>query len=121
MTNEFLAKRLKAKGLPTEIEEDEVEEKKKSKFHRKAVNLTDGYGPLTKEERTHLLTFALANKYDLYEPQSDATLSACVNEYLDATRQEEAEEAMVEVRETQTPCETPSVEESAEEATATTE
>ena len=32
LTNEFLDKRLKAKGLPTEIEELEIREKKKRKF-----------------------------------------------------------------------------------------
>ncbi len=121
LTNEFLDKRLKAKGLPTEIEELEIREKKKRKFHREAVTITDGCGPLTKEERTYLLAFSLANKYDLYAPQSDATLSACVNEYLDATHQEETDEVMVEVKETKTPCETASVEETAEETSPTTE
>lgn len=83
LTNEFLNKRLEAKGLPTEVEE-EMPEKKKTRKRKAAVCLSDGYGPLTKEERTRLLAFSLVNKYDLYAPQGNATLSACVGEYLDA-------------------------------------
>lgn len=120
LTNEFLGKRLLAKGLPTEIEEDAVEEKKKWKFHRGAVNLTDGCGPLTKNERTHLLAFALANKYDLYTPQSQATLSACVGEYLDATHEEAVQDFSPTVAE-EVSCETAPLEETDQETTATTE
>lgn len=121
LTNEFLGKRLLAKGLPTEIEEDAVEEKKKWKFHREAVNLTDGCGPLTKNERTHLLAFALANKYDLYTPQSQATLSACVGEYFDATHDEAAQDSSTAVAEEEASCETAPLEETDQETTATTE
>lgn len=86
LTNEFLNKKLEDKGLPTETDSDEPQEKKKSK-HREAVSLSDGYGPLTKEERNHLLAFSLVNKYDLYAPQSNATLAACVGEYLGTTQE----------------------------------
>lgn len=92
LTNEFLNKRLQAKGLPTETDGGEVE-KKKPKSRRESVNLADGYGPLTKQEKAHLLAFALANKYDLYAPQSNATLSACVKEYLDATQKGEMQDS----------------------------
>ena len=95
LTNEFLNKRLEKKGLSTEIDE-EVEEQKKSKFHREIVSLSDGHGPLTKQERTHLLAFSLARKYDLYAPQNNATLAACVGEYLDATREREMQESVAE-------------------------
>ena len=92
LTNEFLNKRLEAKGLPTEVEE-EVQEKKKSRPKKTAVSLSDGYGPLTEQERVRLLAFSLVNKYDLYAPQGNATLAACVGEYLEATRASETVEA----------------------------
>ena len=82
LTNEFLNKRLKDKGLPTEIEE-EIPLPKKKRFKKAAVSLSDGCGPLTEQEKKHLLAFSLANKYDLYVPQNNATLAACVNEYLE--------------------------------------
>ncbi len=96
LTNEFLNKKLESKGLSTEIEDDEAEEKKKSKFHREVLNLSDGNGPLTKQEKTHLLAFSLARKYDLYAPQDNTTLAACVGEYLYATREPEAQEPVAE-------------------------
>ena len=89
LTNEFLNKRLQSKGLPTEVEDGEPEGKKKKKPRRELINLTDGYGPLTEQEKSHLLAFALANKYDLYAPQTHTTLAACVKEYFDATKKEE--------------------------------
>ena len=93
LTNEFLNKRLKDKGLPTETDDGTAEDKQKTKFHREIVNLADGFGPLTNQEKTHLLAFALANKYDLYTPQNNATLATCVGEYLEAMpKAEEVEE-----------------------------
>ena len=99
LTNEFLNKRLQNKGLPTETENNEPEKKKKkSIFQREAINLTDGKGSLTKLEKTRLLAFSLVNKYDLYTPQGNATLSACVNEYLEAAQNaEETQEDIAEV------------------------
>ena len=105
LTNEFLNKRLQDKGLPTEIADGETEEQKKPKMRRVPLQLSDGYGPLTKQEKTHLLAFALANKYDLYTLQDNATLAACVGEYIDATREDEQQEPAAEVVETETPCE----------------
>ncbi len=96
LTKEFLNKRLEAKGLPTEVAE-ETDSKKKSRRKKERISLSAGYGPLTQEEKTHLLAFSLANKYDLYSAQSNATLAACVGEYLDATRMPEAEESSPEV------------------------
>ena len=90
LTNEFLNKRLEAKGLPTEAAE-EAEEKKKPRFKKERISLSDGCGPLTAQEKTRLLAFSLANKYDLYSTQSNATLAACVGEYLEATRLPEVE------------------------------
>ncbi len=87
LTNEFLNKRLEAKGLPTEIEE-EAERKKKPKFVKEKISLSDGCGPLTAQERTRLLAFSLANKYDLYSTPGNATVAACVGEYLAATTPE---------------------------------
>lgn len=84
LTNEFLNKRLKDKGLPTETDNGITEEKQKTKFHREVLNLADGFGPLTNQEKTHLLAFALVNKYDLYTPQNNATLTTCIDEYLEA-------------------------------------
>ena len=83
LTNEFLNKRLEAKGLPTEVEE--VAEQKKNRFKKEKVCLSEGYGPLTEQERTNLLAFSLVNKYDLYVPQNIATIATCVGEYRDAT------------------------------------
>lgn len=91
LTNEFLNKRLQSRGLPVETGE-ELEEKKKKKSRREAINLTDGCGPLTEQEKLHLLAFTLANKYDLYTPQTHATLATCVKEYLDATKKDEAQD-----------------------------
>ncbi len=85
LTNEFLNKRLEAKGMPTEVEE-EIPKKEKSRKKKEAVSLSDGYGPLTEAEKRRLLAFSLVNKYDLYVPQGNATLAACVGEYLNATR-----------------------------------
>ena len=90
LTNEFLNKRLEAKGLPTETTEV-PEEKKKPRFKKERISLSDGCGPLTAQEKTRLLAFSLANKYDLYSTQSNATLTACVGEYLEATRLPEVE------------------------------
>ena len=96
LTKEFLNKRLEDKGLPIENDDDVVEEKKKPKLRREVANLADGFGPLTKQEKKHLLAFALANKYDLYTPQNNATLATCVGEYLDAMPKEEINEHVFE-------------------------
>ena len=96
LTKEFLNKRLEDKGLPIENDDDGVEEKKKPKLRREVANLADGFGPLTKQEKKHLLAFALANKYDLYTPQNNATLATCVGEYLDAMPKEEINEHVFE-------------------------
>ena len=96
LTNEFLNKRLQDKGLPTETEEEEPRKEKKSIFQKEAVSLSNGFGPLTQKEKTSLLAFSLVNKYDLYIPQNNATLAACVGEYLDATQKTAAEEIAVE-------------------------
>ena len=85
LTNEFLNKRLEAKGMPTEVEE-EIPKKEKSRKKKEVVSLSDGYGPLTEAEKGRLLALSLVNKYDLYAPQGNATLAACIGEYLDATR-----------------------------------
>ena len=111
LTNEFLNKRLQDKGLPTEIEDSETEPKKGSIFHRKAVNLADGQGVLTNGEKTRLLAFALANKYDLYTPQDNTTLAACVNEYLDMTQKEKTQEFAVEQTTNEPLCESANAEE----------
>ena len=98
LTNEFLNKRLQKKGLPTEIEEDnKAENKKQARRKKEAVSLSDGCGILTQQEKEHLLAFALVNKYDLYAPQNDATLAACVGEYLDATREADTQEVANEL------------------------
>ena len=89
LTNEFLNKRLQDKGLPTKTDSDETEKEKKTLFQRKPINLADGHGPLTEIEKTRLLAFNLAHKYDLYAPQDNATLATCVNEYLEATQKAE--------------------------------
>ena len=96
LTNEFLNKRLQDKGLPTETEEEEPRKEKKSIFQKEPVSLSNGFGPLTQQEKTHLLAFSLVNKYDLYAPQNNATLAACVGEYLDATREPVVEEIVAE-------------------------
>ena len=85
LTNEFLNKRLEKKGLPTE-DGEEPEPEKKSRFKKVAISLSTGCGPLTEQEKKRLLAFSLINKYDLYTPQNNTTLAACVGEYLDATR-----------------------------------
>ena len=97
LTNEFLNKKLQDKGIPTDIDNGEDTEKKQPKRRRTPINLSNGYGPLTKQERTHLLAFSLATKYDLYAPQDNATIAACVGEYLDATRKSEEQAPAVEV------------------------
>ena len=96
LTNEFLNKRLEDKGLPIETDESATEEKKR-RTKKPAISLSNGYGPLTQQEKKHLLAFALANKYDLYTPQNNATLAACTGEYLDATLT--AEDTMQEIAE----------------------
>lgn len=96
LTNEFLNKRLEKKGLSTEFEEETANDKKKSIFHRDSVSLSNGFGPLTSQEKKHLLSFSLARKYDLYTPQTNATLAACVGEYLEATREPEGQESISE-------------------------
>ena len=90
LTNEFLNKRLEKKGLPTESEE--VEEQKPKKETRKLLSFSDGYGPLTKQEKTRLLSLSLVRKYDLYTQQNNATVAACVGEYIDATQEPEVTE-----------------------------
>ena len=99
LTSEFLNKRLEKKGLPTEIENGETDVPKKKKRNRETVSFSDGCGPLTKQEKTRLLSFTLARKYDLWAPQDNATLAACVNEYLDETHNAEAQEPIVEAAE----------------------
>ena len=89
--NEFLNKRLEKKGLSTEIEDSISEDNKKHKLRREKISLSNGFGPLTKEEKTRLLSYSLACKYDLYDKQDNATLAACVGEYLDATKEPEAD------------------------------
>ena len=89
LVNEFLNKRLEKKGLSTEIEDDMGEENKKRKSHREKVSLSNGFGPLTKEEKTRLLSYSLTRKYDLYAPQDAATVATCVEEYLQATKEPE--------------------------------
>ena len=99
LTNEFLNKRLTAKGLPTDTEDDLTEEKKKPRRPKTVVNLTNGQGALTEEEKAHLLAFSLATKYDLYAPQSDTTLAACIREYQDvigASQKQEIENERAE-------------------------
>lgn len=94
LTNEFLNKRLEKKGLPTESEE--VEEQKPKRETRKLLNFSDGYGPLTKQEKTRLLSLSLVRKYDLYTQQNNATVAACVGEYIDATQEPEVTEFVAE-------------------------
>ena len=119
LTNEFLNKRLQDKGLPTETENNKPEKKKPSIFQRETINLTDGKGSLTKLEKTRLLAFSLVNKYDLYAPQENATLAACVNEYLEATQNaEEAQEDIAEVTSDEFVSECASAEEVMEAPTA---
>ncbi len=96
LTNEFLNKRLEARGLPTEVEE-EAEEKKKPHPKKERVSLSEGYGPLTQQEKAHLLALSLVDKYDLYSSQSSTALAACVGEYLGATRMPEPEVPTPEV------------------------
>ena len=104
LTNEFLNKRLQDKGIPIENNNNEAEEKKKSIFQRQTINLADGHGPLTELEKTRLLAFSLVNKHGLYAPQSSEAIAACVNEYLDATRQDKVQEPLVEARDNQSIC-----------------
>ena len=92
LTNEFLNKRLQDKGLPIEIEENESQEKKNGRRKKAAPGVSDGCGPLSEQEKKHLLAFSLVNKYDLYTPQNGATLAACVGEYIGATIIPEAQE-----------------------------
>ena len=82
--------------MPIETDESATEEKKR-RTKKPAISLSNGYGPLTQQEKKHLLAFALANKYDLYTPQNNATLAACTGEYLDATLT--AEDTMQEIAE----------------------
>lgn len=120
LTNEFLNKRLQKKGLPTEIEEDnKAENKKQARRKKEAISLSDGCGTLTQQERNHLLAYALVNKYDLYAPQNDATLAACVGEYLDATREADTQEVANEL--TTEENEAPPEEINAEQSTVTNE
>ena len=93
LTKEFLNKRLQNKGLSTEIEENDTEKTKKRRSRKETINLSDGYGPLTEQERNRLLAFTLTNKYDLYAPQNHTTLAACVGEYRDATQKTMVKEA----------------------------
>ena len=94
------------KGLPTETENNEPEKKKKSIFQRETINLVDGHGPLTDLERTRLLAFSLVNKHGLYAPQSNDTIAACVNEYLDATRNHDVQEPLAETNDSKSTCDT---------------
>lgn len=94
LTNEFLNKRLEKKGLPTESEE--VEGQKPPKTTKKVLSLSDGYGPLTKQEKTRLLSLSLVRKYDLYAQQNNATVAACVGEYIEATQEPDVVESTIE-------------------------
>ena len=89
LVNEFLNKRLEKKGISTEIEDDMGEENKKRKSPREKASLSNGFGPLTQEEKTRLLSYSLTRKYDLYTPQDAATVAACVEEYWEATKEPE--------------------------------
>ena len=121
LTNEFLNKRLQDKGLPTEVKDDDSVEKKKTRTKKAVVTLTDGNGPLTQQERSYLLAFSLATKYDLYTQQGNATLIACTNEYRDATAKFELQQSAKEEIEVESSAEDISLESISTEAVALSE
>ena len=43
-----------------------------------------------------MLSLSLVRKYDLYAQQNNATLAACVGEYLEATQEPEVAESVIE-------------------------
>ena len=51
---------------------------------------------MTKQEKTRLLSLSLVRKYDLYTLQNNATVAACVGEYIDATQEPEVTEFVSE-------------------------
>ena len=121
LTNEFLNKRLQDKGLPTEVKDDDSVEKKKTRTKKAVVTLTDGNGPLTQQERSYLLAFSLATKYDLYTQQGNATLIACTNEYRDATTKFKLQQSAKEEIEVESSAEDISLESISTEAVALSE
>ena len=96
LTNEFLNKRLEKKGLSTEFEDNTTDDTKKPKLRREAVSLSDGFGPLTKQEKECLLSLSLARKYDLYAKQNSSVLAACVGEYMAATAEADVQAPVVQ-------------------------
>lgn len=102
LTNEFLNKRLEKKGLSTEFESDATEDAKKPKLRRETVSLSDGFGPLTKQEKERLLSLSLARKYDLYAKQNSSVLAACVGEYMAATTEADVQAPVVQAAQDET-------------------
>ena len=51
---------------------------------------------MTKQEKTRLLSLSLVRKYDLYAQQNNATVAACVGEYIEATQEPDVVESTIE-------------------------
>lgn len=103
---EFLNKRLRAKGLPVDAEENHSEKNKKRR-KKEVANLADGRGSLTVDEKNLLLAYSLVRKHDLWgipDPQQSAT---CVAEYRAAVEEKDplpAQDAAQEPSETVDSC-----------------
>lgn len=88
LTSEYLDKRLKQKGLPTDTESyaspeltmaaesggTVFEQIRKKKSHRRAAATVGGEGNLTASERVHLDTYELAKKHRLFSENSEEIL-----------------------------------------------
>ncbi len=83
LTNEFLNKRLRAKGLPVNTQVDEEPTKKKK---AQPLNLAEGSGLLSANEKELLLAFRLAKKHELFLQPSFEACTACAAEYAAATK-----------------------------------
>ena len=89
LTNEYLNKRLRAKGLPVDIDDGEAPKDKKRK-KKTAANLAAGQGSLTLDEKNLLLAYSLTRKHDLWGTPSARQSAACAAEYRAAVTVEEA-------------------------------
>lgn len=81
LTDKYLNKKLKAKGLPTDIEENEQSKNAAQKIQ----NRDGGKGSLTETERKKLSAFALAIRHRVLSNPEEAALSSFAKEYAQAT------------------------------------
>lgn len=88
LTDGFLNKRLVAKGMPTDIDEEE----KPKKASQKSTKSTDGgKGALTETERKKLSAYALAIRHRVLTDPDETSLASFAKEYARVTSNSETD------------------------------